>query len=208
MLMVLPIAAMGVEHRNGATPERLAPDCAIDIIQTLPPAAHQRAQQDRRVLVEGRAEHRWDRQDNVPINDAHMENLAHLVDPVIDIDFGTPQAQRRFTAHGHPVCTLATLLAAVFEVPHLLGIATPEHLGHQAIVIRRLITRIGVLKRLPVLSKDLLEDTPVPRRCCNHRVAPSWGDTLVTVRRLYHGLAASSTPHRPVYDHPPLSPHP
>src|SRR5215216_7974342 len=65
---------------------------------------------------------------------------------------------------------------------------------------------MGTLKRVPVLSKDLLEDTPVPRGCCNHRVAPSWGDTIVMVQRLYHGLAASSTPHRPVYHHPPLLP--
>jgi hypothetical protein len=34
-----------------------------------------------------------------------------------------------------------------------------------------------------------------------------WGDTIVTVKRFYHGLPASSTPHRPVYGHPhpPLS---
>src|SRR5216683_5358461 len=61
---------------------------------------------------------------------------------------------------------------------------------------------MGVLKRLPVIGKDLLEDTPVPRGCCNHRVAPSGGDTIVTVQRLYHALAASSTPHRPVYGPP------
>ena len=61
----------------------------------------------------------------------------------------------------------------------------------------------GRVETRPVLGKDLLEDTPIPRGCCTHRVAPSWGDMIVTVQRLYHDLPASSTPHRPVDDHPP-----
>src|SRR4029434_919841 len=42
---------------------------------------------------------------------------------------------------------------------------------------------------------------------CHHPVAPSGGDTMVTLKRLYHGLPASSPPHRPVdcRPHPPLS---
>src|SRR6266702_2957254 len=67
MGMVLAIAAMRVEHRDGAPSERLALDGAIEIIQALRPAAHERAQYDRRVLVEGRAEHRRHRQDDVAI---------------------------------------------------------------------------------------------------------------------------------------------
>jgi hypothetical protein len=59
-----------------------------------------------------------------------------------------------------------------------------------------------MLQRLPVIGKDLLEDTPVQRRGCTHRLALSWGDTLVTVQRLYHALPASSTPHQSVPGHP------
>ena len=62
-----------------------------------------------------------------------------------------------------------------------------------------------MLKRLPVLGKDLLENTPVPRRGCTHQLAPSWGDTLVTVQRLYHAFPASSTLHQPVPGHPSLA---
>ena len=87
--MLLAIAAMRVEHRDGATAERPAPDCAVEIIQALHPAAPERAQHDRRVLVKGRAEHRRDRQDNVPIDHALVEDLAHLTDPVVHGDFGT-----------------------------------------------------------------------------------------------------------------------
>ena len=63
--------------------------------------------------------------------------------------------------------------AAVFDIAHLLRVATRKHLGHQAIVIGRLVARMGVCKPVPVLGKDLLEDIPVPRGCCNHQVAPS-----------------------------------
>ena len=90
MGVVLTVAPMRVDHRNVATPERLAPDLTIEIIQALHAAAHQCAQHDLGVVVEGRAEHRWNRQDDVPVDHALMENLAHLADPVIDVDFGTP----------------------------------------------------------------------------------------------------------------------
>src|SRR5262249_54354028 len=54
---------------------------------------------------------------------------------------------------------------------------------------------MGLLKWLPVVSKDLLEDIPVPRGGCHHRIAPSGGDQIVAMERLYHASAASSTPH-------------
>ena len=88
MSMILAIAPMGVEHRDVATPERLAPDVAIEIIQALHPTAHECAQHDRRVLVESRAEHRRDRQDDMPIDHPLVEDLAHLADPVVHGDFG------------------------------------------------------------------------------------------------------------------------
>src|SRR5207302_9460743 len=72
---------------------------------------------------------------------------------------------------------------------------------------RGLISRRRLLKRLPVIGKDLLEDIPVPRGCCNHQGAPSWGVHMFAVKRLYHGSPASSTPHQLLsgHPHPPLS---
>ena len=69
MGVVLSITAMRVEDCDGASPQRFAPDLTIEIIQALPPAAHERAAYDRCVLVEGRAEHCRDRQDDVPRDD-------------------------------------------------------------------------------------------------------------------------------------------
>src|SRR6266487_2772564 len=124
MSMLLPITPMGMEHRDVATPERLTPDGTIEVIQALDPTPHERAQYDRRILVEGRAEHRRHRQNDVPIDHPLVEHRAHLADPVIHVDFGASQAQRGFTANRHPMGTLATLQATVFDVPHLSRIAT------------------------------------------------------------------------------------
>src|SRR6266581_5092471 len=90
---------------------------------------------------------------------------------------------------------LATLLAAGCALPHLVRIATRQHLGHQIMIVGGLITQMGVGESVPVVGKDLLEDVPVPRGGCHHRVAPSGGEQIVAMERLYHASAASSTPH-------------
>ena len=94
MGMVLAMTAMRVEHHDRATSEGFASDVARDIIQALGAAAHQRTQQDRRVVIERRAQHGWDREDDVAIDHPCVEHLTHLAHPVVPIHFGTPQAQR------------------------------------------------------------------------------------------------------------------
>src|SRR6266516_7345199 len=93
---------------------------------------------------------------------------------------------------------LATPQAAVFDIAHLFRVATRQHLRHQALVVGRLVARMGVGKRAPVIGKNLLEDTPVPRGVGHHRVTPSGGDDLLVMKRLYHASAALSTPPPPV----------
>jgi len=85
--------------------------------------------------------------------------------------------------------------AAVLALAYFFRVAARQHLGHQALVVRRLVARMGLLKWLPVVRKDLLEDIPIPRGGCHHRIAPSGGDQIVAMKRLYHASAASSTPH-------------
>ena len=184
MSMLLPMAPMRMEDRDGASSKGLAPDGALEIVEALPPAAHERVQYHLGVVIKGRTEHRRHRQDNVPIDHPLVKDPAHLADPVVHGDFGAPQAQRRLTAHRHQVLALAAVQAAVLNIAYFFRVAARQHLGHQAIVVRRLVARMSMLKRLPVVSKDLLEDVPVPRGCCHHRVAPSGGDRIVTVQRL------------------------
>src|SRR4029434_1001564 len=89
----------------------------------------------------------------------------------------------------------------MFNVAHQFRVATAEHLAHQAIIVRRLITRMGVLKRAPVIGKDLPKDSPVPGCLGHHRVARSEGSQVVWVKRFYHASAVTSTPHRPALGH-------
>src|SRR6266849_783592 len=178
MGMVPAITPMRVEHRDGASLKRLPPDSAVEIVEAVRPTAYKRAQYDRGILVESGAEHRRDRQDDVPIDDALMEDLTHLAHPVVHIDFGAPQAQGRFTAHGHPVFTLTAVQATIFDIADLFRVAACQHLRHQTIVGRGLIPWVGTLKRFPVIRKDLLEDTPVPRGWWHHHGAPSWDEKM------------------------------
>src|SRR4029450_8979049 len=94
-----------------------------------------------------------------------------------------------------------TVQAAVFEVTHLFRVATRQHLGHQVIIVGRLVARMGACKPVPVLSTDLLEDVPVPRGCCKHEGAPSCRGQCA-VQRFYHFSSAPSTPYRSAPGHP------
>jgi len=101
--------------------------------------------------------------------------------------------------------TLATVKTSVLDIAHVVGVATVEHLLYEAVIVRRVVARTELFKPWPVIDEDLLEDTPVPGGLRYHRAAPSWGDQIVLVKRLYHGCAASSTPHRLLPGRPHLT---
>lgn len=92
--MVVAIAAMRVEHDDVATPQRVVPDRAIEIVQALGPTPHQGAPEARGIVVERHAEQREDRQDDGPIDPPRVEDLAHLAAPVVRVHFGTPDNSR------------------------------------------------------------------------------------------------------------------
>src|SRR4029453_17562891 len=79
---------------------------------------------------------------------------------------------------------LAAVQTAILDVPDLFRMATRQHLRHQPVVIGGLIARMGVLKRLPVIGKDLLKDTPVP--------GGDWDGAVVVPRHL-RAVHSSST---------------
>src|SRR5215471_18062506 len=97
------------------------------------------------------------------IDHALMEHLADLAHPVVDIDFGTAQAQRRFTTHRDEMFTLATVETAVCNRAYLLGIPTPEHLVDEAIIVACVVARVDGFEPVPVLGKDLFKDVPSRR---------------------------------------------
>ena len=97
---------------------------------------------------------------------------------------------------------LATMLTAILDITHLVGIPAAEHLVHETIIVAGIVARVDVFEPLPVLDKDLLEDVPVLSGCCNHQGAPSWGIGVFAVKRFYHTSPALSTPHRRSLGHP------
>src|SRR6516164_3749746 len=112
-----------------------------------------------------------------------MEDLAHLTDPVVHVDFGAAQAQRRLTAHRDEMFALATVETAVFDRAYLLGLPTPEHLINEAIIVGLIVARVAVFEPVPVLGKDLFEEVPGRRSGCNHQTASlrSLGLWIVTL---------------------------
>ena len=73
---------------------------------------------------------------------------------------------------------LATMLTAVLNIAHLIGIATVQHLLHEPVIVAGIVTRMALFEDVPVIGKDLLEDVRVPPGFDNHEVAPSEGSWM------------------------------
>src|SRR5687768_59647 len=94
---------------------------------------------------------------------------------------------------------LATMLTAIFDIAHLVWVATAHHLLHEVVIVGGIVTRMALFEDVPVIGKDLLEDVPMPPGFDNHEVAPSKGSRMLRwlrVKRLYHVSALPSTLHR------------
>jgi hypothetical protein len=109
------------------------------------------------------------------IDDSLMEHLANLSHPLVDIDLGTSQAQRRLAAHGNEMFALTTMETSVCDIAHLLRITTPEHLVDELIIVGRIVVRTEPFKPIPMLGKDLFKNVPTGSEFCMHRSTPIWG---------------------------------
>ena len=94
------------------------------------------------------------------IDDALVEVVTEVADKVIDIDLGASQTQGRLTTHGDEVFALSTIEASMFEVSDLVRIATGKHLVDQLIIVSCIITRMELLKFVPVIMEYLFKDVP------------------------------------------------
>jgi len=160
----LAVAAMGLHDHDVATCERFATETAPDIIQTPDPPAPERTQDGFGVLRKRGASYLGHGHDDRAIDEALMQHLADWADPVVDVDCGASEAQRRFTTHRSERFACPTVQTAVLDIAPLFRLAAPEQLLHEAIVVARIIARREALNPCPVLGKDLCEDIPVPRR--------------------------------------------
>src|SRR5215831_10036039 len=194
MGIVLAIAAMGLDDDDVTAFEVLAADPAEDVIQAPHPTAHERTQHRWRLLIKSVPQNLRHGEDDMTVDDALMQHLADLADPVVDVNLGAPQAQRRLTTHSDAMGALPAIQAPVVDVPYLVRVPACEHLVYKLIIVSLMVPRMASFEAVPVLGKDLLEDVPVLRGCCNHAGAPSWGSRIFAVQLLYHVSSAQSTP--------------
>ena len=194
MGIVLAIAAMGLDDDDVTAFEVLAADPAEDVIQAPHPTAHERTQHRWRLLIKSVPQYLRHGEDDMTVDDALMQHLADLADPVVDVNLGAPQAQRRLTTHSDAMGALPAIQAPVVDVPYLVRVPACEHLVYKLIIVSLMVPRMASFEAVPVLGKDLLEDVPVLRGCCNHAGAPSWGSGIYAVQLWYHVSSAQSTP--------------
>src|SRR6516165_2161936 len=128
------------------------------------------------------------------VDDALMEHPTDLADPVVDVDFGAAQAQRRLTTHRDLMGALPTMQTPILDIPHPLRIAACEHLVHKAVIVARIVTRIDACAPVPVLSKDLFEEVPGRRSYCSHQAASLQSVGWWVIGLFYHIPSLTSTP--------------
>src|SRR5262249_53161014 len=106
----------------------------------------------------------------------------------------------------HAMLALASVPTAVGDIPHLLRVSAPEHLVHEPLIVARVIARVDTLKPIPVIDKNLFEDTPCRQRCCYHQTASLWGVRLYVVGLSTTFSSPNPPQHRPAPGpvlHPP-----
>jgi hypothetical protein len=188
------MAAMGLHNYGVAALERPPTETTKDIIETAHATWHEGTQQHGCVAIKACPSHRRDSQANRAIDHALMQHLADLSDPIVHIDFGASQTERRLATHRDEVLPLATMLTVILDRAHLVGIATVEHLLSETVIVAGIVARVDVFEALPVIDKDLFEDVGVLSRGCHHQIAPSKGVKLLGIERFYHVSRSASTP--------------
>ena len=89
--------------------------------------------------------------------------------------------------------TLPTPETPLVNRAHLGGIAAPEHLDDQAIIVAAIVPRVGTYKAVPMVGKDLFEDAPRRRRGYRHEAASLQSVGLSVVALFYHRQPTGST---------------
>jgi len=93
---------------------------------------------------------------DIAISDTGQQASADEVGPSIGIDFGTGQAEAGFAGESD-TSYLAAVAASVLDKTHLFGITAGEHFLDGIVIIGTVKFGMGLLKRIPVIIKNLLE---------------------------------------------------
>jgi len=170
--LVWAMAPMGLHHDDGAALALLVSYGAEKIIPAPDTTSHPSTEQRIGVLIKRGAQDIRDGQNEVTRDHPVMEPLTDLSDPVVDIDLGASQTERGLTAHRHEVLALATVLTAVRDVTHLVGIPAAEPLLDERIIVGPIVAGTALCKAAPVIGKDLFEDIPAGSDFGSHGSVP------------------------------------
>lgn len=203
-----PMAVMRREHAEGAPLAGLATDPAPDLSQAGAPPPHAGAPYHLGVRRKRGPSERGHGPHPRAIAAARMEHRAALAPPGVPIDLGTAPAQGGLTAHRDDMVALATGQTAGCARAYLFGMPTPEHLGHETIIVARMVARVDGFAPVPVLGTDLCEEGPGRRSGCKPQAASLRRIGLWRVTRLEHIELTPSTPSSACSRAPPPPPRP
>jgi hypothetical protein len=173
--MVLAMAPRGLDDHNGTACACLATDRTTEVIATLHPAWPEGTQPLVRVLRTRFPHHLRHGQHNRTRDDAVMQPLTDVADPLVDRDLPAAQAQRRLTTQGDALVSFPTMATSLCDRAHLFRMTALEHLVHECVIGGRILTMRCLCKPVPVLGNDLVENVPALRGFGMHQAASRWG---------------------------------
>ena len=136
MRMVLAMTPMRLDHDTRATPEGLAAPWTKESVPAVHSARPARTEPRFGMRIKGWSQDIRHGEDTMPIDDPVMEPLPNLSPPLVDLDPGTSQTQRRLPAPGNTMFALTTMETAVCAIASLVRMPAPEHCVDKGIVGR------------------------------------------------------------------------
>ena len=95
-------------------------------------------------------------QNDVPVSDSRQEASGDEVCPFVGVDFCTRETEAGFAGEGN-TSGFSAVLTSVLSEAHFFGIAAVKHFLDDVVVVRRVKSWMGVLKRIPMIVENLLE---------------------------------------------------
>lgn len=126
-----------------------------NIFETVVSRLHENTEQ-LRVSEKPRPQEFRSSQNDVPISDSRQEASSDEVCPFVGVDFCAREAEAGFAGEGY-TSGFSAMIASVLSEAHFFGVAAVKHFLDGVVVVRRVKSWMGVLKRIPMIVENLLE---------------------------------------------------
>ena len=95
-------------------------------------------------------------QNDVPVSDSRQDASGNEVCPFVSVDFCAGEAEAGLAGEGD-TSVFSAMIASVLSEAHFFWIAAVKHFLDDVVVVRRVKSWVGVLKRIPMIVENLLE---------------------------------------------------